>query len=380
MKRGRSILGAWFLDPSVVFLNHGSFGACPRVVLEAQSAIRERMERRPVQFLVDELPVLLGAQISRLAQLVGALSERMVFVENATQAVNAVVRSLALAPGDELLTTSHVYGAVRQTLRFVAERSGAVVVVAQVPFPATDPGAALASLAACMNERTRLVVVDHLTSPTALVLPVEQVVALCRARGVPVLVDGAHAPGHLPLALDALGADWYTGNAHKWLFAPKGCAFLYARAGAPAVHPTVISHGYGTTFQEEFHWVGTKDPSAWLALGAALDFVDAHGGAPVIAAGNHQMVREASALIEAELGLTPTAPWSMRGAMATFAHPAGGPATLARAKELHDALAAVGVEVPVFPFADRVWFRISAQLYNERADYERLVEALKRSA
>ncbi len=266
---GRVLRPLWTLDPDTTFLNHGSYGACPRAVLAVQRGWRDRLEAQPVRFMQTVLPGALREAAARLAGFLGAQADDLVFVENATGGVNAALRALALRPGDEVLTTSHVYPAVRNAIRHICGGQGALPVEAPVPFPLADPQAAIDALAARIGPGTRLVVIDLVTSPTATLLPVAEIAALCRARRVPLLVDAAHGPGMVPLDLPALGADWVTGNAHKWLFAPKGCAFLWARPEArEGLHPTVISHGLGRGFTAEFDWVGTRDPSAWLSVQA----------------------------------------------------------------------------------------------------------------
>ena len=258
---------AFDLDPAYLTVNHGSFGAVPRSVQAAQRIWQARMEAQPTRFLATEAPDALRAAATALARYVNADPDGLGFVANATEGCNAVLRSLRLAPGDEILVLSHGYGAVRKTATFVAARAGARVAEATLPFPCPTEAAVLDALATALSPRTRIAVLDHITSPSALVLPIAAMVALCRARGVPVLVDGAHAPGQVPLDLSALDADWYTGNAHKWLFAPRGCAFLATAARQRArTHPAVISHGHGAGYVAEFDWTGTRDPSAFLAI------------------------------------------------------------------------------------------------------------------
>ncbi|MBM3522104.1 MAG: aminotransferase class V-fold PLP-dependent enzyme, partial [Alphaproteobacteria bacterium] len=270
------------LDPDVAFLNNGSYGACPIPVIEAQDAIRREMERQPVAFFAEVVPVKLRGAAERLAGFLGARGEDVVFVENATAGMNVVLRSLQFARGDEILTTDHVYGAVRQVLRHLEREAGIAVVEPTLPYPVRDENLIVEAVARAMTPRTRLLVIDHIASRSALILPVARLAALARERGVPVLVDGAHAPGQLALDVPALGADWVIGNCHKWLFAPKGAAFLWVRADRQTgLHPPVISHGYGGGFAAEFDWVGTRDVSPWLSVPAAIDFYEAVGPARV---------------------------------------------------------------------------------------------------
>jgi pimeloyl-ACP methyl ester carboxylesterase len=247
----------WDLDPAVTFLNHGSFGGCPRVVVAAQRAIQDELEREPVRFLHRELEQRLDVARDALCEVVDCDPQDLVFVRNATEGVNTVLRSLQFAPGDELLTIDHEYNATQNAMRFVAERSGARVVVAHVPFPIRDAQQVVDAVLAAVTPRTKLLVIDHITSPTGIVLPIERLVRELDARGIDTLIDGAHGPGMVPLSLRNLGAAYYTGNCHKWLFAPKGCGFLWARADRQeGIHPAVISHGYGQGFTDSIsqHW------------------------------------------------------------------------------------------------------------------------------
>lgn len=371
---------AWALDPSIHFLNHGSFGACPREVLAHQAALRARLEAEPVRFMVRELEPLLDEARRRVADFVGARPADLVFVTNATTAVSTVLASLELSPGDELLTTSHAYNACLNALHAVAARSGARVVVAPLPLPVSGPGEVLEAVLGAVTPRTRLALVDHVTSPTALVLPVEALVRELETRGVPVLVDGAHAPGMVPLALDALGASYATGNLHKWVCAPKGAAFLHVRAGLQGrVRPLVVSHGANSPrrdrsrFHLEFDWVGTWDPTAVLSVPKALEVMaamDPDGWPGLMRRNRDDALAARRRLLEA-VGTAPLAPEAMLGAMAAV-EVRGAPDDLA-----DRLLFEHRVEVPVIPFEGKVLVRTSAQRHAGPADVEALARALR---
>ncbi|HZS34213.1 MAG TPA: aminotransferase class V-fold PLP-dependent enzyme [Methylomirabilota bacterium] len=380
----------WPLDPAVVFLNHGSYGACPRAVLDAQSRWRERMEREPVRFLSRELEGLLDEARAGLGAFLGADPADLAFVPNATTGVNTVLRSLELAPGDEILVTDHAYNACRNALDAVAARARGRVVVAPLPFPVDAPEQVLETVLARAGPRTRLALLDHVTSPTGLVLPLAPLVRTLEDRGIDVLVDGAHAPGMVPLALDRLGAAFYTGNGHKWLCAPKGAAFLHVRRDRQAgVRPLVISHGANSPrrdrsrFRLEFDWTGTGDPTPYLTLPEAIRYLGGllPGGWQELMAHNRRTALGARARLCAALGVGLPAPDTMVGALAAIPVPRGFPAPTA--PRVPDPLQAAlferfGVEALVFSWpspAVRI-LRVSAQLYNTAADYERLAEGL----
>lgn len=372
---GAASRDAFLIEPGPCTVNHGSYGATPRAVLAEQDRWRRAMEAQTSRFFNRELPGALRAAAARLAGAVGARAEDLAFVPNATTGANAVLRSLDFASGDEILLLSHVYGAVRNTARYVAGRTGAVVAEAELPWPRPDAAAILEVVSAALSPRTRLAVLDHITSQSALETPIAELVTLCHARGVRVLVDGAHAPGQVPLDLTSIGADWYTGNAHKWLFAPKGCAFLHARREAQdSLHPAVISHGLGQGFTAEFDWTGTLDPTAYLAIGAALDFHASLGGSALMAR-NAGLASQASARLAARLGTETGHGNGACGAMATVRVPGAGTAEAALA--LRGRLMDAGCDAPVHALSGALWLRISAQAYNDEADYERLGDILE---
>ncbi len=376
-----NLASLWCLDPSVTYLNHGSFGACPRAVLDVQAALRLEMEQEPVDFLVKALPARLNTARCSLAAFLGAAPEDLVFVPNATAGVNAVLRSLAFEPGDELLLTNHTYAACRKTVDFVTARTGARVVVANLPFPCRHEEEIVAAVLQCASPRTRLALLDHVTSPTALVLPIAPLVGKLQALGIDTLVDGAHAPGMVPLALSELGAAYYTGNAHKWLCAPKGAAFLHARRDRQAaLHPTVISHGYSAGFHAEFDWTGTFDPTPWLCIPASVQYMGGllPGGWPQIMAANRALALKARALLLESLMIAAPCPESMIGSMAAIPLPAaaaGSPAAELDSQGLHDWFRERGVETWLYPHPVPL-LRVSAQLYNDFGQFEKLARLL----
>ncbi len=379
---------AWSLDPNITFLNHGSFGACPVAVLETQRALRSRMEREPVTFFVRDLERLLDEARAALAAFIGADPADVAFVPNATSGVNAVLRSLCLAPGDEILVTDQAYNACRNAVDFVAGRAGARVALARVPFPIRSGDEAVAAVTAATTSRTRLALLDHVTSPTGLVLPIARLVAELAARGIDTLVDGAHAPGMVPLDVGAIGAAYYAANCHKWLCAPKGAAFLHVRRDRQAdVRPLVISHGANSPrtdrsrFLLEFDWTGTDDPTPYLCVPEAIRCLGGlvPGGWPALMDRNRALALEARTLLARALGVAPPAPDDMIGALAALPLPDAAAVTAAAIDPLQDALLErFGIEVPIVPWPPprgRL-VRVSCQLYNATADYERLASAL----
>lgn len=365
------------LEDGAVYLNHGSYGATPKAVTTAQRRWQDRLEAEPSRFMEREFRPGLRVAAERLSEHLGVPGRAVAMVENATQAVNAVLRSLHFAADDEILITDQTYNAVKNTARWIAARSGARVVQVDLPFPAFSDDSLVAAFGAGLSERTRVAIIDHVTSPTALVLPVARMVAAARRAGALVLVDGAHAPGMLPLDLAAIGADWYTGNCHKWLFAAKGCGFLWASDAVRGdLHPTVISHGYGQGFAAEFDWVGTRDASAQLALPAALAFLG-HLGAERVRRHNHEMAVESGRRLAEAWGTEVGAPPGLTGSMITVRVPDGLGTTQAEALELRRRLLdECRIQVPVNALAGGLWVRVSAQVYNHAAEIDALAEAI----
>ena len=389
---------AWALDPAVVFLNHGSFGACPGAVLAVQADLRAELEANPVAFLDRGLEGRLDAVRVRLASFLEADPEDLVFVPNATAGVATVLRSLRFAPGDEIVATDHEYNAALNMARFAAARDGSRLVVARIPLPTSGPEEVAERVLSAVGPRTRLVLVSHVTSPTALVLPVERLVAALEGRGIPVLVDGAHGPGMLPLDLAGLGASFYAGNLHKWVCAPKGAAFLHVRRDRQAaIRPLAISHGANdpragrSTFRKEFDWTGTADPTPFLAVPAALDAVGGMvaGGWPAVMARNAALAAVARRALASAAGRPVLSPESMLGSMAAIELPpdrgfaARGPSGPDPLQARLQATAAVEVPLHSWPRDPapgerrRRLLRVSAHLYNDHAEYAHLAEALR---
>jgi isopenicillin-N epimerase len=368
----------WLLDPDWLTVNHGSFGATPRVVLQAQDGWRRRMEAQPSHFMRRVLPSALRDAAAALGALIGSEGHDIAFLENATVGCNAVLRSLRLQPGDEVLVLSHVYGAVRNAVRHVTDRAGARLVEVALPFPGTTVEGVLTALGAGLSARTKIAVLDHITSASALVLPIDRMVAVCHAAGVPVLVDGAHAPGQMALDMRIIGADWYVGNCHKWLMAPKGAAFIRVAPDRQAdLHPVTISHGYDQGFLQEFDWTGTRDPSAFLAVPDAIAFHHRLGGAALMER-NTALAAEAASLVARRLNTEVGAAGALAGSMGLVRLPMAGEVSVGRALELRGHMLDARCDVPLHAQAGAIWLRLSAQAYNELSDYEELAEIVAR--
>ena len=380
----------WALKPDTVFLNHGSFGACPKPILKLQAELRAQMEAEPVQFLWRRFEEKLEPSRRELAEFVGARPQDLVFVTNATTGINAVVRSLRLRRGDEILTTNQDYNACRNVLVEMAQRTGAKLVVAPVPFPLRSADEIIEAVLRAVTKRTRLAMIDHITSNTALIFPVKRIIRELEERSVDTLVDGAHAPGALPLNLRELRPAYYAANLHKWVCAPKGAAFLWAREDKqPGLQPPVISHGNNrprpgfTRFQDRFDWCGTFDPTAWFCVGEAIRWMDKllPGGWPELMHHNHELAVNARRILSGRLQVEPPCPEKFLGSMATIPLPEKFQAAPRFGKidaeqlKLYDRF---GIEVPFFRVGkpERRWLRVSAQIYNSPAEYEYLAEAL----
>lgn len=371
----------------MTFLNHGSFGACPKQVLDFQQRLRSQLEQEPLRFFGREWEPLLDDARTKLAAFVGADVQDLVFVSNATTGVNSVLRSLTFSPGDEILTTNHEYNACRNALDFIASRTGARVVVAKIPFPIDSPQQVVGAVIERVSPKTRLALLDHVTSQTGLIFPIQELVKELQQRGVDTLVDGAHTPGMIPLELEEIGAAYYTGNCHKWLCAPKGAAFLYVRRDKQSeIRPLTISHGTNsprtdkTRFQLEFDWTGTDDPTAYMCVPEAIAFMGSllPGGWTELMQQNHQLVLQGRQLLCEALEVQPPCPEEMIGSMAVVPLP-----TMLENRDfmsIHDELFdKFGIQVQVMPWQEkpRLLVRISAQIYNTLEQYEYLGKVLK---
>ncbi|MBW4566916.1 MAG: aminotransferase class V-fold PLP-dependent enzyme [Tolypothrix carrinoi HA7290-LM1] len=377
----------WSLDPAVTFLNHGSFGACPKAVLSAQQRLREQLENEPLRFFIREWEGLLDDARRKLAGFMGADAEDLVFVPNATTGVNSVLRSLIFHAEDEILTTNHEYNACRNALDFIASRTGARVVVAKIPFPLESSEQILSAVIEQVSPKTRLALLDHVTSQTGLIFPIQQLVKELQQRGVDTLIDGAHAPGMLALNLSEIGATYYTGNCHKWLCAPKSAAFLYVRRDKqPEIRPLTISHGANSPrtdksrFQLEFDWMGTNDPTAYMCVPEAIAFMGSllPGGWDELRQRNHQLALQARQLLCEALKVSMPCPDEMIGSMAVVPMPEvlESRSFMSLRDELFDRF---GIQVQVVPWQEKpkLLIRVSAQIYNTLEQYEYLGKALK---
>lgn len=384
---GHPLREEWPLDPAVTYLNHGTVGATPHRVLRAQQALRDEMARRPSEFLLREVSHAVGTPAATptrireaaraVARFLRAGEDDVVFVDNATAGANTVLRSFPLAAGDEILVTDHTYGAVLNAARFIAARRGATVKVVEVPYPRFDAEDLLSRIDAAIGPKTRLLLVDHITSGSAIVLPVAAIAARCRAKGVAVLVDGAHAPGAIPLDVPSLGVDYYVGNLHKWAQAPQSSAILWASADRqPDLHPLVVSWDIGRGYAAEFDMVGTRDPTPWLAAPEGIRFLEDLGFDEVCRA-NHDLACEASRLLGARWGTSFEVPEAHVGTMVSVPAPDRFAADPTTANRLRDALLDMHlIEVHAHAAFGRVWVRVSAQVYNELADVERLADGV----
>jgi isopenicillin-N epimerase len=379
--RHRALREQFLIRPGVTFLNHGSYGACPRPVFERYQEWQRELEAQPVEFLGRRLRDLLADARAALAAHLGADADEVVYEPNVTTALNVVARSLPLEAGDEILTADHEYGALERCWTFVCEKRGSKIVTQRLPTPLADPAAVVEAVWAGVTPRTRVLFLSHVTSPSAAILPIAPLIARARERGIWTVIDGAHAPGQLELDLHALGVDFYGGNCHKWLCAPKGAGFLYARREVqPLLEPLIVSWGWRprdpgpSKFVDEQERQATRDVSAYLAVPDAIEFQRANDWAQVRAE-CHALARLAREDVRKLTGL----PDLVADSPDWYAQMATMPLGDVDAAELKRRLYEDdGIEIPVSRSGDQTRVRISVQGYNTRADVEKLVSALAR--
>jgi len=363
------------LDPDITFLNHGSYGACPKPVFDVYQNWQRELERNPVEFIGMRLPDLLTESRNRFGPYLGSDPDNIVYVRNATFGINIVARSLKLNPGDEVLTTNHEYGAVNNTWQFNCDRQGAVYVNCPISLPIEDPQDVVDQLWAGVTEKTKVISISHITSPTALIMPVEEICKRAGEAGITTVIDGAHAPGQIDLNMEAIGADYYSGNAHKWLSSPKGAAFLYARPERQeALDPLSVSHGWhrpnsdNSQFLDYFSATGTDDPASFLSVPAAIKFQEKNDWPKVRAACN-ALLREAESRILALSNLPSISPDSMFSQLRAISIPG-------KASDYIHFWEKYKIIVPIFEWNGHTFVRVSVQGYNTPEDIDRLVDAI----
>jgi isopenicillin-N epimerase len=376
------IKASFLLDPSIIFLNHGSFGACPRPVFEAYQAWQRELESQPVLFMGRKLSAYDQAARHKLGAYLHADPNDLAFISNVTYGVNVIARSLEFTPGDEILTTDHEYGACNATWEYACQKTGAIYKSQPIPLPVHSAEAVVEQFWQGVTERTRLIYLSHITSPTALRLPVEAICAKARQAGIMTMIDGAHAPGQLSLDLEALGADFYVGNCHKWMLSPKGAGFLHAR---PEVHhlivPLVVSWAYQVALKNNrlhnldyVRWTGTRDPAAQLSVSAAIEFMETHDWNKVQQV-CHQLLQTAIQDICNLVEMKPLYPMDSDLFYQMGIAPLPPDIDLSMLKtRLYDEHR---VEVPMVERNGQKFIRISVQGYNTKEDLENLVRALE---
>ncbi len=367
----------FLLNPDVIFFNHGSFGACPRPVFEAYHRWQRELEWEPIDFLGRRQESLIAAARERLAEYLHTTESNLLFVTNATTGMNTVARSFMqdFQPGDELLTTNHEYGAVDKMWDYISSKTGLKIVRHEIPLPVTTREELIEAFWADVTPNTRMISISHVTSATALAFPIKEICARARAVGIPTVIDGAHAPGQMLVDLDDIGADFYTGNCHKWMCAPKGSGFLYVRPEwHDKIDPLVISHGWipGSTLIDRCQWQGTRDTSAYLTVPNAIDFMQEHNWEAVRQRG-HDMAVDFSQRMTAITEIDPFSPYSTEWFSQLIAVPLPDcdlPELARRMYEDHH------IVVPIFPWNGHNQIRVSFQVYNTPEEVDTLVNTL----
>jgi len=386
---GTAMLAEWSFDPGVTYLNHGTVGVTPRRVMAVQQGIRDEMERHPSRFILRALsetefgrplpePPRLRAAADTVATFLGARGADLVFVDNITTGANSILRSFPLREGDEILVSDLVYGGVLRAALFAARERGATVRTVEMPYP-FRADRLVEAYAGAVGPRTRLAIVEHITAQSALVFPLRETAARLRAQGVAVLADAAHAPGQITVDIPSLGVDWYVGNLHKWAWTPRSSAVLWAAPERQAeLRPPVISWGLDKGFKAEFDMLGTRDPSAHLSAPAAIELMR-EWGIEAIQAYNHALAWAGAHRLAERWQTVFDVPEAMIASMATVPLPEAAGSTPAEAQALRDALFFdEAIEVQMHAYRGRVWARISAQIYNDISDIDRLAEAVSR--
>jgi len=383
-----SLINEWSIDTNYLFLNHGSFGACPINIIEKQQYYKLELEKQPLRFMVRLLPELIEKSKQKLADFINTSNKNIVFVRNATTGVNTILNSLNLTHEHEVIITNHIYPACKIAINYFAEKKGFVVREAEIPFPIKNEDTIIEKIAEKISSKTRLIIVDHIASPTALLFPVEKIINHFQQQGIDCLVDGAHAPGSIPLNIEKLGAAYYTGNCHKWLCSPKGSAFLYVRPDKQEnIHPLVISltEGKGKSFEERFYWTGTEDPTPYICVGEAIDFMERllPGGWPELMLKNHDLAIEAKNLLCKSLSMAHPCPDSMIANLVSIPLPDTKSPIPVKFNQL-DILQEIlflkfntELFITYWPKHPNRLFRISPQLYNSLEQYDILSGYLK---
>jgi isopenicillin-N epimerase len=380
MNYGKELKNLWLLRDDVVFLNHGSFGATPISVLKSAQEVQERMESQPIEFFLDHYFLELRKSAGRLANFIGADSDGIGFVDNATSGVNAVLRSLShkMNSNYEILITTQTYPAVKAICYYLRDTFSCTVKEIELPFPCHDPQEYINIYRESISDKTKLVIIDHIFYTSGVVAPVKELIDLIKSKGSLVLVDGAHAPGMIPLNIESLGADWYAGNCHKWLFAPKGCAFLWTSEEHRAyTKPPVISFNLNQGYYKEFDWTGTRNPSPYIALRPAIEFHKSLDSANLMKR-NHQLAVDARRVVADKLGLELPCTDDMVSTLATLPFTGKYETAPDSAYQLRrEFYGKYRIEMPFIEFNHMMWFRFSAQAYNDMSDYEYLADSMK---